>query len=155
MTTQITRVDFEPLTDVQKRNLNAAMKGIGDRHGVARAWWGASRFGYSGRQYIVTYWLNEPATLDQWAQAIADNSIYTKAQVLPFINGVVNATGTIANKFDQLKSYIQNNPAQWQFDDLPDWYTYVEPVEFVEPEEPPEGWPISIPLEWVEVPEEP
>lgn len=154
MPAQITRVDFNALNDNQKRNLNAAMKGIGDRHGVARAWWGASRFGFSGRQYIVTYWLNEPATIDQWATAIANNSIYSKAQVLPLINGVVNATGTIANKFNQLKTYIQNNPAQWLFDELPDWFTWTEPYVFEEPEEPPEGWPISIPLEWVEIPEE-
>jgi hypothetical protein len=153
MPPQITRVDFEPLNDTQKRNLNAAMRGIGDRHGVARAWWGASRFAFSGRQHIVTYWLNEPATVDQWAQAIANNSPYTKAQVLPFIAGVINATGTIANKFAQLQTYMNNHPAQWHFEDLPDWYTYTEPVEFVEPEEPPEGWPVSEPLVWIKIEE--
>ena len=158
MPPQISRIVFAPDNDTQRRALFAALDSLGDKHGVPRAWWPAARPGYWGNQYIMTYSIGDVSNVDVEfiATKISQNTDYSYQQVLDRTTSVNHATGTIKEQFIQMWQFMastEQRRAQWLFTDLPDWYTYVEPVEFVEPEEPPEGWPISTPLQWVEIEE--
>lgn len=160
MPPQISRIGFAPINDNQKRKLFAALKEVGERHGVSRAWWPAVRPGLSGRQFIMSYSVGNVDAVDEdkVAQVLADNTEWSYEQIRPFVIEVEHATGTIRNQLDQTMAYIANHEAEWEFEELPDWMAEPEePVEFVEatkPDDWPEGepWPrVSQPLEWVEV----
>ena len=77
----------------------------------------------------------------------------TPAQIEPLLDVHTFAGDTKRERIASARQYVENNPAF--FDGAYVWRLDMHPPvpEFMEPEEPPEGWPISIPLEWVEIEE--
>lgn len=147
------------LGNAKKREWRDLMQFIGETHGIARAWWFATRYREDGLAHLITYSLQAEPTVEKAATVLANNSDYTYAQIFPNITLMNFAGDTPQDMLDAAIAWLnhddqnQGTGADWIFDTVPDWTIEPEP-EFVEPEEPPGGWPISQPLEWVEVPED-
>lgn len=77
---------------------------------------------------------------------------FTAEQIEPLLDVHIFPGDNKEERVDNARRYVANHPelfegeVPWRVDLQPP-----EPEPFVEPEPPPEGWPILQPLEWVEV----
>lgn len=75
----------------------------------------------------------------------------TAEEIEPLLTVHVFAGDNKQERIASAKRYVQNNAELFEGEYVwrVDLHPPIEP--FVEPEEPPEGWPVSQPLEWIEV----
>jgi len=143
------------LSDKKKREWDALMDYMGEKHGISCAWWPAHRSRYDGKAHLLTYAMQATPTVEKAAHVLANNSAYTYEQIIGVIDLLDFEGDTPRERLMLADAWIHDESRvdDWEYEGIPDWMIEPEP-EFVEPEEPPEGWPISIPLQWEVVMEE-